>query len=45
MATTTATSTMDDWEGIRYVAYVTAGWLVATALAVALLMTVVPRLI
>ena len=41
-ATTTA---RDDWEGIRYVFYVTAGWLAATALAVAFLMLVVPSLI
>lgn len=35
----------DEWEGIGYVAWVTLGWLTATALAIVLLMTVVPRLI
>ena len=34
-----------EWESIRYVAYVTAGWLLATAIAVVLLMTVVPALV
>ena len=34
-----------DWEGIRYVFYVTAGWLTVTALAVAFLMLVVPSMI
>ena len=38
-------SAPDDWDGIKYVFYVTAGWLVATALAVILLMTVVPGLV
>ncbi|HKJ57980.1 MAG TPA: hypothetical protein VKA37_02040 [Halobacteriales archaeon] len=40
----TATA-QEDWEGIRYVFYVTAGWLTATALAVAFLMLVVPSMI
>ena len=39
------TATTDEWAGIRYVFYVTFGWLVATARAVAHLMTVVPRLL
>ena len=39
------TATTGEWAGIRYVFYVTFGWLVATARAVALLMTVVPRLL
>jgi hypothetical protein len=38
------TEVPDDWESIRYVFYVTVGWLLATAIAVALLMTVVPAL-
>lgn len=42
MATSDVT---DDWTGIRYVFYVTAGWLVATVFAVVLLMTVVPTMI
>ena len=44
MATETAHST-DDWDGIKYVGWVTLGWLTATALAIVLLMTVVPRLV
>ena len=32
----------DDWESIRYVFLVTAGWLLATALAVVVLLTVAP---
>ena len=35
----------DDWEGIRYVFYVTLGWLTVTALAVVFLMLVVPSLL
>ena len=37
--------TTDEWASIRYVWYTTIGWLTATALAVLLLMTVVPRLV
>ena len=34
-----------DGAGIRYVFYVTIGWLAATALAVAVLVLVIPRLL
>ena len=44
MAATTETI-QDDREGIRYVFYVTLGWLLATALAVGFLMLVVPSMV
>ena len=34
----------DDWESIRYVFYLVVGWLVATVVAVGLLMFVVPSM-
>lgn len=40
--TATGAEVPDDWESIRYVFYVTVGWLVATALAVVVLLTVAP---
>ena len=41
---TTQPTIADDGEGIRYVFYVTLGWLTVTVLAVAFLMLVVPSL-
>jgi len=45
VVSTTTAAVGDEWEGIRYVFYVTAGWLAITALAVAFLMLVVPSLL
>lgn len=39
-----ATGRTDDAPGIRYVYYVTAGWLLATAIAIAILLFVLPSL-
>ena len=38
------TAIPDDWESIRYVFYLVGGWLLATAIAVLLLMFVAPAL-